>query len=411
MNDRISQNTQDTQNALGPSTTAIHGGESHDKAFHSLTTPVVFSSAFPFTDNQQLHQFFQGDIERPQEYARYGHPTIRSAEEKLAAIEGAEDALLCASGMAAITSSILGIVKAGSHIVVTSDSYRKTRVFIRQFMVKFNVEFSVCEPSLDAIQAACTKNTRLIISETPTNPFLRCIDLEALATFAKSKRIKTLIDSTFATPYNLKPLDLGIDLVIHSATKYLGGHNDIMAGVILGKQPMVDALRELQGMMGFVLGPMTAFLLIRGLKTFALRMRHFNESGQCVAEFLEAHPAIETVYYPGLPSHPDHDIATRMMNGFGSVISFCVKGDLTQTSAFVDALNLAQLGPTFGGPESMVGQPALVSYYEMAPEDRRALGITDNLVRLCVGLEDSADIIADITDALDTQLQQAPANN
>ncbi|NRA37237.1 MAG: PLP-dependent transferase [Planctomycetes bacterium] len=391
----------------GPSTTAIHGGEDHNKPFHSLTTPVVFSTAFPFSDNQELHQFFQGEIERPNEYARYGHPTIRSAEEKLAAIEGADDALLCSTGMAAITSSILGLVKSGSHIVVTSDSYRKTRVFIRQFMVKFQVEYTVCDPSLEAIQAACTDATRLIISETPTNPFLRCLDLEALAKFAKSKRIKTLIDSTFATSYNLKPLEYGIDLVIHSATKYLGGHNDIMAGVVLGKQNIIDALRDLKGMFGYVLGPMTAYLLIRGLKTFALRMRHFNESGQRIAEYLEAHPAIEVVHYPGLASHPDHEIAQRMMKGFGSVVSFCVKGDLAQTSAFIDALTIPQLGPTFGGPESMIGQPALVSYYDMAPEDRAELGISDNLVRFCIGLEDTDDIIADIEQALNKALSPA----
>ena len=384
----------------GPQTTAVHGGEDRNKPMHSLTTPVLFSTAFPFTNNAELHEFFQGDIERPNEYARYGHPTLRSAEKKVAAIEGSEDALLCATGMAAVTSCIMSLVKSGSHIVVTSDSYRKTRVFIRTFLTKFGIEFTVCEPSVQAIQGACIKETKLIISETPTNPFLRCLDLKELAVFAKSKRIKTIIDATIATPYNLKPLDLGIDLVIHSATKYFGGHNDIMAGIIAGKGPAVEALRETQGMLGGIPGPMVAYLLIRGLKTFPLRMRHFNESAQKVAEFLEAHPLVEQVWYPGLASHPDHAIAKKLMSGFGGMVSFLVKGDRDQTSAFIDSCALPRLGPTFGGPESMIGQPALVSYYDLSPEERAEIGIHDNLVRLCLGLEDTDDVIADLDQAL-----------
>ena len=302
--------------------------------------------------------------------------------------------------MAAVTSCIMSLVKSGSHIVVTSDSYRKTRVFIRTFLTKFGIEFTVCEPNVAAIEAACTAQTKLIVSETPTNPFLRCLDLKALAKFAKSKRIKTIIDATIATPYNLKPLEFGIDLVIHSATKYFGGHNDIMAGVITGRGPAVEALREMQGMFGGIPGPMVAFLLIRGLKTFPLRMRHFNESAQKVAEFLEAHPSVEQVWYPGLPSHPDHDIATSLMDGFGGMVSFTVKGDCAKTSAFIDSLELPRLGPTFGGPESMIGQPALVSYYDLSPEERAEIGIADNLVRLCLGLEDTEDIINDLDQAL-----------
>ncbi len=390
-----------------PDTAAVHGGEDRNKPMHSLTTPVLFSTAFPFTDNAELHQFFQGEMERPNEYARYGHPTLRSAEKKLAAIEEAEDALLCATGMAAVTSCIMSMVKSGNHIVVTSDSYRKTRVFIRTFLIKFGIEFTVCEPSLDGIKAACTDNTKLIISETPTNPFLRCLDLKGLAEFAKGKRIKTIIDATIATPYNLKPNQLGIDIVIHSATKYLGGHNDLMAGVIVGKAGPVEALRETQGMLGGIPGPMVAYLLIRGLKTFPLRMRHFNESGQKVAEFLEQHDLVDQVWYPGLASHPDHEIATSLMKGFGGMVSFTVKGDLKQTSDFIDACQLPRLGPTFGGPESMIGQPALVSYYDLSPEERADIGIHDNLVRLCLGLEDPDDLIAD----LDQALQKANAQS
>ncbi len=384
----------------GPSTTAIHGGEERHKPLHSITNPVVFSTSFPFESNADMAAYFNDEKERGAEYIRYGHPTISVAEEKLAAIEGCEAAMLTASGMSAITTTILTLVKSGAHIVITNDSYRKTRVFVGQFLSKYGVEHTVCDPTVGAIEAACTAETKLIISESPTNPYLRCIDCEALAKFAKKRRIKTFIDATLATPFNLKPLDLGIDIVIHSATKYFGGHNDIMGGVVCGKKAFIEGLRESQGMFGALPGPMTAYLLIRGLKTFALRMRHFNESGQRVAEFLEAHPRISQVWYPGLASHPDHEVATKHMKGFGGVISFLVDGNLEQTSAFIDACQLPHLAPTFGGPESLIGQPALVSYYEMAPEDRAAIGIHDNLVRLCLGLEDIDDVIEDLDQAL-----------
>lgn len=383
-----------------PDTIAVHGGEDRRKPFNSLTTPVVFGTSFPFTDGEELDDYMQGRLERGNEYIRYGHPTVRSAEKKLAAIEGAEDALLYASGMSAITIAIMTVIKGDQHIVITNDSYRKTRVFVRQFLSKFAIDHTVCDPDLDSIQAAINDRTKLIVSESPTNPFLRCPDLRGLAELARSKRIKTLIDTTLASPANLRPLDYGIDMVVHSCTKYLGGHNDLMAGVILGKEPLISGLREAQGMFGALPGPMTAYLLIRGLKTFPLRMRHFNDAGMRIARFLEEHPLVERVWYPGLESHPDHHLAARDMDGFGGVISFTTKGDRASTSAFVDHCELPRLAPTFGGPESLIGQPALVSYYEMDPEQRVELGITDNLVRLCLGLEDAEDVIADLDQAL-----------
>jgi cystathionine gamma-synthase len=253
---------------------------------------------------------------------------------------------------------------------------------------------------VEAIAAAIKPNTKLIITESPTNPYLNCVDLEALVSLARSKRIKTLIDSTLATPYNLQPLTFGIDLVVQSATKYLGGHNDLMAGAVIGNRDLITAIREHQGMFGALASPFTAYLLIRGIKTFAVRMKHQNESGMRIAEFLERHPKVERVWYPGLESHPAHAIAKRQMRGYGSLISFTVKGGLAQGSMVVDACQIPYLAPSLGGPESLIEQPALMSYYDKSPEERAALGIRENLIRMSIGLEGADDLIEDLDQAL-----------
>lgn len=381
-------------------TLAVHGGESRDKAHDSLVNPIVLATAYPFANTDELHRYFQGEHQRNEEYGRYGNPTQEVAEAKLAALEGGEAAMLTSTGMSAIITTLLAMVKPGLHLVITADSYRKTRVFVREFLAKFGVEHTVCEPSVDGIQAACTDATRLIVTESPTNPYLNCIDLDRLSAFAKPKRIKTLIDATLATPYNLRPLDHGIDLVLHSCTKYLGGHNDLMAGVVIGKQPIIDAIRDHQGMFGALCSPFNAYLLIRGLKTFALRMRQHNESGLRIARFLEGHAKVEQVWYPGLESHPKHAVAARQMRGFGGLISFTIRGTLADASKVVDAVKIPYLAPSLGGCESLIEQPALMSYYDKTPEERAALGIRENLIRLSVGLEDCDDLIADLDQAL-----------
>jgi cystathionine gamma-synthase len=288
-------------------TMSVHAGEPRDKAHDSLVTPIILSTAYPFTDTDELHRYFRGEHVRGEEYGRYGNPTQEVAEAKLAALDGGGAALLTSTGMSALVTTLLAMVRPGMHLVITGDSYRKTRVFVREFLAKFGVEHTSCEPSVEGIAAALRPNTRLIITESPTNPYLNCIDLEALAALARDKRVKTLIDATLATPYNLQPLSFGIDLVVHSATKYLGGHNDLMAGVVVGKSDTIQAIREHQGMFGALASPFTAYMLIRGLKTFAVRMRHQNASGQCIAEFLEAHPKIERVLpRPGQPSRARH---------------------------------------------------------------------------------------------------------
>ncbi len=381
-------------------TLSVHAGEPRDKAHDSLVTPLIMATAYPFENTDELHRYFRGEHQRTEEYGRYGNPTQEVAEAKLAALDGGEAALLTSTGMSAIVTTLLAMVKPGLHIVITADSYRKTRVFVREFLAKFGVEHTSCEPSVAGIAAAITPKTRLIITESPTNPYLNCIDLEELAKLAKAQRIKTLIDATLATPYNLNPLSYGIDLVIHSATKYLGGHNDLMAGVVVGRSDLIQAIRDHQGMFGALASPFTAYMLIRGLKTFAIRMRHHNESGLRIAAFLEQHPKVERVWYPGLASHPAHAIAAKQMRGFGGLVSFTVKGDLPAGSRMIDACEIPYLAPSLGGPESLIEQPALMSYYDKTPAELVTLGIHPNLIRMSVGLEGADDLIADLDQAL-----------
>jgi cystathionine gamma-synthase len=246
--------------------------------------------------------------------------------------------------------------------------------------------------------AAVRPNTRLILSETPTNPYLRIMDLSYMVEVAQKHGILTAIDSTFATPFNMRPLELGVDVVLHSASKYLGGHNDLLAGAVIGPRKLLDGIENARGVLGGVIDPHNAYLLLRGMKTFELRVRRQNENGQRTAEFLQGHPAIQRVYYPGLPSHPDYKIAQKQMNGFGGVVSFEIDGDKETTSRFIDALQLPYIGPTLGGVESIAQQQAL--FISLDPQERRAAGVADNLVRYALGIENARDIIDDLEQAL-----------
>ena len=240
-----------------------------------------------------------------------------------------------------------------------------------------------------------------MVSESPTNPYNYIVDLECFADIGRRHRVKTIIDATFATPFNQRPLEFGVDLVLHSATKYLGGHNDLLAGAVLGSADLIDAIRGLQAITGAIADPFTAYLLIRGLKTFALRIARQNASAQALAEFLQSHPRIRAVYYAGLPTHPQHNVARRQMRGFGGVVSFEVAGDLEATSRVVDACRIPQIAPSLGGVESLIEQPALMSFYELTTEERLLVGIKDNLIRYSVGIEDSEDLIGDLAAALE----------
>jgi len=388
------------QKPLGFSTLAVHAGEPRPKLGNALATPIVQTATYTFADTQELHDHFQKRIER-EEYGRYGNPTQRIVEQKLAALEGAEDCLLFSSGMAAVTTAMYAVLSHNSHVVVTDDSYRRTRQFLTQTLHRYGIEVSVV-PAGDyqAIEEAIRPTTRLLVSESPTNPYNRVVDLVRFTEIGRRHRIKTLIDATFATPFNQRPLEYGVDIVLHSATKYLGGHNDLLAGAILGSAELVDGIRGLQAITGAIIDPLGAYLLLRGLKTFALRMARQNANAQALAEFLAGHPKVTAVHYAGLPSHPQHEIARRQMRGYGGVVSFEIAGDLEMTSRLVDACRIPQIAPSLGGVESLIEQPALMSFYELTTEERLMVGIKDNLIRYSVGIEDAADLIADLAAAL-----------
>ncbi len=332
-----------------------------------------------------------------------------SVEAKLAAIEGGEDAVLFSSGMAAIVGVLMAKLSAGDEVIFFDECYHRSREFCSQHLSRFGVvtrQVKACD--YDAMEAAINDRTRLLISESPTNPHLSVVDLEKFAALGRRRGVDTLIDATLATPFNLRPIDWGVDFVLHSATKYLGGHNDLLAGVIVGATEKLDDVRYLRGIMGPVNSPHNMYLLQRGLKTFELRMQRHNANGQAVAEFLEAHPRVEKVYYPGLASHAYHDVARTTMRGYGGLVTFLVKdADWRETADIVDAVKLPRIGPSLGGVESLIEQPLVMSYYEATPQQRKAWGIQDNMIRLACGIENTEDLIADLQQAL--ALDQRPA--
>lgn len=391
----------------GFSTEAVHAGEEEKKPYSSLTMPIIQTAVYTFEDTatmlryqEQMHRDGRADQE---EYGRYGNPTQQAAERKLAELEHGEVALLFASGMAAVTTALLALLSSGDHLVMTDDSYRRTRTFCTEFLSRFGVKATVV-PAGDyqSLEEAMQPNTRLVFAESPSNPYLRVLDIPRAAEIAHRAGALLLVDSTFATPFNLRPLELGADLVSHSTTKYLSGHNDVLGGVLIGPWNLVQPIKEARGTLGGIISPHSAYLLLRGVKTLGVRMQRHNETGARLAEYLHSHPKISCVHYPGLPDHPDHAVARRLMSGYGGVVSFEVRGGLERTSRFMDALRIPRIGPSFGGAESLAIQPALQSYYDLPPEQRQAVGIRDELVRYAAGLEDAEDLIADLAQALES---------
>lgn len=392
----------------GPSTRSVHAGVKRRNTHHSITTPIVNSAPFTFTDSADLNNFMfnkvwgEGTGER-EEYGRDGNATTYAVEQRLAALEGGEDAALFASGMSAFTTLLLTHLSTGQHLILTDDCYRHSREFCMTMLKRLGVGITIV-PTDDyaALEAAIRPGeTRFIISESPTNPLLRLSDFERVVTIAKKYAVETIIDSTFGTPINQHPLSYGIDYVMHSATKYLGGHHDLLAGVVISTKDKIKELRKARTILGGVVSPETAFLLERGLRTLALRVARHNENALGVARYLEQHPKIDRVWYPGLESHPDHALACQQMAGFGGVVSFEVKGDLQTANRLIDALQIPYLAASLGGVESLIGSPAIMVYYDLEPEDRLAIGIPDNLLRFAVGIEDLDDLIADFEQALE----------
>jgi len=385
-------------------THAVHAGESKAKFCDALTVPIFQTATYVFKNTRDIGKFGRKELAH-YEYGRYGNPTQRAAEEKLAALEGGEDCLLFASGMAAIATTLLTFLSKGDHIILTDDSYKKTHQFCISELPRFGIETTIIKMgNYDELLKAVRKNTKIILTESPTNPYLNIADFSKLAGIKKKigGNILLIIDSTFGTPFNQKPLKWRCDLVFHSATKYLAGHNDILAGAVVGSKDLVEKIRSFQGAMGGIIAPHCAYLLLRGLKTFPVRMLYQNRSALKVAEFLEKrNDVVNQVYYPGLKSHPYFELAKKQMKGFGGVLSFVIERPLRRVKQFLNSLKLCTIAPSLGGVETLITHPASVSYHTYSKREREKLGIGDGLVRLSVGLEDTQDIVSDLKRGLD----------
>ncbi len=349
--------------------------------------------------------FARKDVEQPTgryEYSRTGNPTRRALEKRLAALENAQFGLAFASGMAAEATLILSILKSGDHIVAFDDLYGGTKRLFNKVFRKFGIEVTYVDArDPENVARAVNQHTKLFWMETPTNPLMKLCDIKEISEIGKEKNIITVIDNTFMSPYFQKPLDLGADIVIHSTTKYLGGHSDVVGGAImLSNQKLFESLLFNQNSIGAVPSPFDCYLVLRGIKTLAVRMQRHAYNAQKIAEYLEHHPKVKKVYYPGLPSHPQHDLAKKQMSGFGGMLSFEIDGTLTDAKIFLKRLKIFAVAESLGGVESLIELPALMSHTSIPAKEREKLGISDTLIRVSVGLEDVEDLIDDLENAL-----------
>jgi cystathionine beta-lyase/cystathionine gamma-synthase len=377
-------------------TEAVRGGMGLSKKNGPLSTPIYQTSTFEVTDMEEQVRATPTD----HFYTRYGNPTHTVAENAIAELEGAESALLFASGMSAITTTVLALTKAGDHIVAQRDIYGGATKFFTQWLPKFGVEVTLVDTTDYQQHAkAIRPNTKILHLESPTNPTLRVVDLKKVAAVAKQHGITTLIDSTFATPINCRPAEFGIDLVMHSGTKYFGGHADLICGIVAGRRDLIDAIHATRTTLGCNMDPHAAWLLLRGIKTLAVRVHRQNDNALRVAEFLKGHPKVRSVSYPFLEGHPQRALAMEQMRGGGGVLSFEVEGTGEDACRFAEALNLFTLAPSLGGVESLVTIPVITSHAMIRPEEREKMGVTEQLVRLSVGVEHVEDLIADLDQA------------
>lgn len=382
-------------------TALIHAGHQPCDKTGAVAPAVVPAVAYAFSDADAAAAVVSGEREGTY-YGRYGNPTIASLEMKIAALENGEAALGVSSGMAAISGALLAFLKQGDHVVCTKDVYGGSHKFLTSLAPRYGIEvdFVHCT-KLAAVKQAIKPNTRVLYLETPSNPCLTVLDLRELSRLAHEHGLTVIVDNTFMTPYLQKPLELGADVVVHSATKYLNGHGDVIAGFIVGKQDVIRFIRKnIMGDLGQNLNAWDAFLILRGLKTLGLRIRQHCQSAEAIARYLEAHPAIERVYYPGLASHPQHELAKRQMSGMGGIVSFEVRGGYEAAKSFINGLRLAMISFSLGDPETLVQHPASMTHFSIPPEEREAFHITEGLIRLSTGLEDVSDIIEDLEQAL-----------
>ena len=387
----------------GLGTTAIHAGTLKN-LYGTLAMPIYQTSTFIFDSAEQGGRRFALE-EDGYIYTRLGNPTTTVLENKIAALEEGEAAVATSSGMGAISSTLWTVLKAGDHIVTDKTLYGCTFALMNHGLTKFGVEVTFVDTSnLDEVKKAMKKNTRVVYLETPANPNLKIVDLEALAKLAHTNpNTLVIVDNTFATPYMQKPLKLGADIVVHSVTKYINGHGDVIAGLVITNKELADQIRfvGLKDMTGAVIGPQEAYYIIRGMKTFEIRMERHCKNARVVADFLNKHPKIEKVYYPGLETHPGYEIAKKQMKDFGAMISFELKGGFEAGKALLNNLSLCSLAVSLGDTETLIQHPASMTHSPYTKEEREAAGITDGLVRLSVGLENVEDIIADLEQGLE----------
>jgi methionine-gamma-lyase len=380
-------------------TSAIHTGEEKFHIGATVGTSIARTANFTFSGTEEMKRWAEGKSSA-YIYTRYGNPTLAIAEAKLAALEGAEAAIVTASGMAAISSSLLAVLKAGEEVISTRQTYGGAYRLMRDNFPRFGIVVRHVESDLAGIEKLVNPRTRVLYIETPTNPTLRLVDLKRAIAFAKEWGLISLIDNTFASPVLQKPIQLGFNIVLHSATKYLAGHSDVIAGAAVGNRALIDLVRHNVINLGGSMDPEAAFLLIRGMKTVELRMKHQCGSAMAVARYLEKHPKVARVHYPGLASHPDHQLAKRQMKGFGAMLAFDLKGGLAAARRFCDRTRVFLLAASLGGVESLVVLPIYTSHYNMSLAELRGAGIEPGTVRVSVGLEDPADLIEDLRQAL-----------
>jgi methionine-gamma-lyase len=381
------------------STRAIHGGESHHGINGPVATPIVRSSTFTFSGTAEMKRWAEGKS-KAYIYTRYGNPTLTVAEEKIAQLERAESAVVAASGMAAISSSLLSVLKNGDELIAMRQLYGGSYRLMRDVLPGLGIRVHHVESDLAGVEQLANSRTRALYVESPTNPTLRVADLRKAVGLARKFKLVSIMDNTFASPVLQKPLEFGFDLVVHSATKYLSGHSDLIGGAVAGRKSFVDKVRMMIIYLGGSMDPEGAYLLIRGMKSVETRVLRQCETAMAVARYLEKHPKVARVHYPGLPSHPDHALAKKQMSGFGAMMSFDMKGGLPAARRFCDRAHLFLLAASLGGVESLCVLPIYTSHYKMSRQELAAAGVEPGTVRLSVGLEDPADLIEDLRQAL-----------
>lgn len=383
----------------GPSTRAIHGNEKKHGVGTGVGPSISRTSTFTFSSTAEMKRWAEGKS-AAYIYTRYGNPTLTVVEDKLAQLEGGEAAIVTASGMAAISSALFSVLEAGDELIASAQLYGGTYRLMRDVLPRCGIKVEHVDNTLEGAEELITPRTRALYIETPTNPTLRLVDLRKAVAIARRHRLVSIIDNTFASPILQRPLELGFDIVVHSATKYLAGHSDIIAGAAVGSRGRVSAIRQMVIYLGGSMDPEAAFLLDRGIKTLGVRMERQCANAMAVAKFLARHPKVARVHYPGLPSHPDHKLAKRQMRGFGAMLAFDMKGGIAAARRVCDRVRVFLLAASLGGVESLVVLPLYTSHYNMSARELAAAGVTPGTIRGSVGLEDERDLIADLKQAL-----------